>query len=414
MTKQPTELFLARRIARQKGERSGAMTGIARVSVAICVTVMVVALSVIFGFKEALHNELTGLEAHISVEPAGSYYDLKAKSLTRSEEFEQTVAALPHFESITPFATHSGIVRNGGAMQGAMLRGVTEGYDSLYFASRLTDGTLPRIATADRKKDILLSATLARLLDVEVGDKVEYVFTSPESPIRRDSYKVCGIYSTGLATMEQGLTITDLRNVQRLNDWSEEQYSGYMVMADGVESMEQLTEDVRAEAFLAGGNELWRTTNLRSNYPQLFDWLSTHDINGTVIIAIMMVVALLNMMTALLIIIFERVRMIGTLKALGMRNRSVQKLFLWCGARVILVGQLVGNLVAGALILVQRYTGVIKLDPEAYLLDRVPVAIDWGWWLLLNIAIPVVLSLLLMVPVAITSRIRPDQTLKYQ
>lgn len=414
MTKQPTELFLARRIARQKGERSGTMTGIARVSVAICVTVMVVALSVIFGFKESLHNELTGLEAHISVEPAGSYYDLKAKSLTRSEEFEQTVAALPHFESITPFATHSGIVRNGGAMQGAMLRGVTEGYDSLYFASRLTDGTLPRIATADRKKDILLSATLARLLDVEVGDKVEYVFTSPESPIRRDSYKVCGIYSTGLATMEQGLTITDLRNVQRLNDWSEEQYSGYMVMADGVESMEQLTEDVRAEAFLAGGNELWRTTNLRSNYPQLFDWLSTHDINGTVIIAIMMVVALLNMMTALLIIIFERVRMIGTLKALGMRNRSVQKLFLWCGARVILVGQFVGNLVAGALILVQRYTGVIKLDPEAYLLDRVPVAIDWGWWLLLNIAIPVVLSLLLMVPVAITSRIRPDQTLKYQ
>lgn len=414
MAKERVELFLASRITPKKGERSGAMTGIARLCVALCFAVMLVALSVITGFEEAMHERLTGMESHISVEPAGSYYSLEKEPLVRNHDFEQRIAKFDHFASITPYASKAGIVKSNTAMQGAYLRGVTLDYDSLFLRSVLTEGSLPRIATPERKKDILISQTLAKLLEVEVGDKVEFIFTSPNSPIRRDAYKVSGIYSTGISSMEQNLTITDIRNVQRLNGWEENQVSGYMIMADEFDNVAELCGEVRAEGYLAGDEQVWRTLSIADQYPQIFDWLATHDINGAVIIIIMLAVALLNMISALLIIIFERIRTIGTLKALGMRNRSVQKVFMICGLRIILNGMLWGNIVGGGLLLIQHLTGFVSLDAEAYLLSAVPVGFEWGWWLGLNVGLPVVLLLLLTIPVGITSRIQPDQTLKYQ
>lgn len=390
------------------------MTGIARLCVALCFAVMLVALSVITGFEEAMHERLTGMESHISVEPADSYYSLEKEPLVRNHDFEQRIAKFDHFASITPYASKAGIVKSNTAMQGAYLRGVTLDYDSLFLRSVLTEGSLPRIATPERKKDILISQTLAKLLEVEVGDKVEFIFTSPNSPIRRDAYKVSGIYSTGISSMEQNLTITDIRNVQRLNGWGENQVSGYMIMADEFDNVAELCGEVRAEGYLAGDEQVWRTLSIADQYPQIFDWLATHDINGAVIIIIMLAVALLNMISALLIIIFERIRTIGTLKALGMRNRSVQKVFMICGLRIILNGMLWGNIVGGGLLLIQHLTGFVSLDAEAYLLSAVPVGFEWGWWLGLNILLPIVLLVLMMIPVAITSRIRPDQTLKYQ
>lgn len=414
MAKERVEWFLARRISHKRGERSGAMIGIARISVAISVAVMLVAISVIVGFKEALHERLTGLEAHITVEPAGSHYSLDVKSQTLNEEFERKVAQMEGIESIVPIASRAGIVRSGGTMQGAYLRGVGVGYDTLFYHSCLVEGTLPRIGGQERKKDILISQTLARALDVAVGDKVEFVFTSEGAPVRRDAYKVSGIFSTGFASMERMLTLTDIRNVQRLNGWAEDKVSGYMIMASDMDTSRKLVGEVRAEAYFAGDDEMWRTTDLVDSYPQVFDWLATHDVNGAVIIIIMIVVAMLNMSSALLIIIFERIRMIGTLKALGMRNRGVQRLFLLCASKVIFGGLLWGNVVAGVLLGVQHLTGIVALDPEAYLLSAVPVAFGWGWWLAVDVLLPLILLALLMIPVAITSRVRPDQTLKYQ
>lgn len=414
MSKRATEIFLARRLSRRKGERRGGMLVIATISVAVSMAVMLVSMSVIGGFKSALEEILTGFAAHVRVEVLQAASVADATPLELSPEFEQKVAQIDHFGSIARVAEKSGIIKSATAMQGTLIKGVDMGYDSLFYRSCLVEGRLPRIGGESRTKDILVSEALANMLEVGLDDKVEMVFTSPEAPIRRDAYKIVGIYNSGMTTMDRSLALTDIRNIQRLNGWSENQVTCYEIMADDVAFLDEFAGNVRVEALYGGGETLWRTTDLRSSYPQYFDWLATHDINGLVIIVIMIVVALLNMITALLIIIFERIQMIGTLKALGMRNGAIQRVFLWRSLSVIVRGLAWGNAIGLGLMAVQHLTGVFKLDAEAYILSSVPVSFELWWWLGLNLLVPLVLVVLLSVPVAVISRIKPDQTLKYQ
>ena len=414
MAKRATEIFLARRLSQRKGERRGGMLVIATISVAVSMAVMLVSMSVIGGFKSALEEILTGFAAHVRVEVLQAASVADATPLELSPEFEQKVAQIDHFGSIARVAEKSGIIKSATAMQGTLIKGVDMGYDSLFYRSCLVEGRLPRIGGESRTKDILVSEALANMLEVGLDDKVEMVFTSPEAPIRRDAYKIVGIYNSGMTTMDRSLALTDIRNIQRLNGWSENQVTCYEIMADDVAFLDEFAGGVRVEALYGGGETLWRTTDLRSSYPQYFDWLATHDINGVVIIVIMIVVALLNMITALLIIIFERIQMIGTLKALGMRNGAIQRVFLWRSLSVIVRGLAWGNAIGLGLMAVQHLTGVFKLDAEAYILSSVPVSFELWWWLGLNLLVPLVLVVLLSVPVAVISRIKPDQTLKYQ
>ncbi len=407
-------MFLARRLSQRKGERRGGMLVIATISVAVSMAVMLVSMSVIGGFKGALEEILTGFAAHVRVEVLQAASVADATPLELSPEFEQKVAQIDHFGSIARVAEKSGIIKSATAMQGTLIKGVDMGYDSLFYRSCLVEGRLPRIGGESRTKDILVSEALANMLEVGLDDKVEMVFTSPEAPIRRDAYKIVGIYNSGMTTMDRSLALTDIRNIQRLNGWSENQVTCYEIMADDVAFLDEFAGGVRVEALYGGGETLWRTTDLRSSYPQYFDWLATHDINGVVIIVIMIVVALLNMITALLIIIFERIQMIGTLKALGMRNGAIQRVFLWRSLSVIVRGLAWGNAIGLGLMAVQHLTGVFKLDAEAYILSSVPVSFELWWWLGLNLLVPLVLVVLLSVPVAVISRIKPDQTLKYQ
>lgn len=388
------------------------MQGVAKVAVAVSVAVMIVALAVVGGFESALVEKMTGMTGHLTVEQLAYGGDTESRPIVRNADFENRVSALDHFGSMSAWAGKMGVLKSRTAMQGVLLRGEEVGYDSLFFKRNLTEGVLPRIGGEQRRKDLLVSQSMANLLEVGVGDKVEVVFVGNGTPTRRDAYKVCGIYSTGMESFERHLAITDLRNVQRLNNWSEKEVSGYHISADRMKNMELLGAEVRVEALHAGGKELWRTSDLTQTYPQIFNWLATHDVNAVVIIVIMLAVALLNMITSLLIIIFERIRMIGTLKTLGMRNAAIQRVFLWQSLGVIFKGMLWGNLVGVGIVVLQQLTGFVRLDPEAYLLSAVPVEWGWDWWLALNIGTPVVLVALLAIPVAIVARIKPDLTLR--
>lgn len=317
---------------------------------------------------------------------------------------------------MAPYAVKGGIVRTADAVGEVMLKGVDTAYDWSAFRGWLVDGDLPRVGDSIRTKDILLSRSLADRLMLGVGDRVEMLFVEAGDTPRRDRFKVAGIYSSGMDEMDNTVILTDLRNVQRLSDWAPDEISGYEVFTDDLAGADDfarrlghtlLYDEDDATANLA-------VTSVTELYASIFDWLKAHDVNAAVIIVIMLVVAFFNMTSALLILVLERTRMIGLLKAFGMSDGQLRRIFLWRAAFITLRGLAWGNAAGVGLCLLQRATHLVKLDAEGYLLSEVPVALGWGWWLLLNAGFVAAIVALLVVPACVVSTVKPEETIRYE
>jgi len=327
--------------------------------------------------------------------------------------YEALLRAVDGVQRATPYAVKSGIVRTRDAMEGVALKGVDGSYDWSFFAGRLTEGRLPRVGDSLRTKELLLSARTARLLGVHAGDKVEMLFVAGDERPRRDRFKVSGLYSTGMEELER-TALTDLRNVQRLSGWSSGEVSGYDLFLGDVRQADRLAEAVN-DALLR--SDLPETdgvvaVSVGERYPAVFDWLKAHDVNAAVVIAVMVAVAFFNMASALLILVLERTRMIGLLKAMGMENRRIRRIFLYRAAFIVGRGLLWGNLAAGLLCWLQARFHLLRLDPAGYMLSEVPVAVSAGWWLAVDVAAAGAILALLLVPAAFVARIRPDEAIK--
>lgn len=400
-------LFFARRMRR---DRRGAMTLIATITVALGMAVMVVALAVIAGFRAEITGNLSGMAADIQVVSARNANALETSPVERDADFERRLAEIS--VQSNPFAIKGGIIRTTQAMQGVVLKGVDGGYDWTFFEEHLIAGELPNVGDSVRSKDILISTALADLLELSPDDRVEMLFVRDGQAPRRDRFRVAGLYATGFEELDRMIVPTDLRNVQRLNGWAANQITGYEAIASGIDRIEPLQARIR-ELIAASGFE-WTTYDLHGRYPGLFDWLQAHNVNAAIIITIMLLVAFLNMLCALLIILLERTRLIGTLRALGMRSGAVRRIFVARSGGIVLRGMLWGNLVGLGLCLAQRHWHLMKLDREGYFLTEVPVALGWEWWLGLNAGSLVVLVALMILPTMIVARMRPETTLRFQ
>lgn len=409
--------FIARRTARSgPGNRPGVMERIAVVSVALSMAVMILALAVMMGFKREVTRKMTGFAAHVTLTDVRGVHALDAAPVHRSERLETLIAATPGFVSMAPFAVRGGIVRTADAVEGIVLKGVDSAYDWTFFREWLVAGGLPRVGDTIRTKDILLSSNLAGRLALGVGDKVEMLFVETGELPRRDRFKVAGVYSSGMDEMDNVFVMTDLRNVQRLSDWGPEQVSGYEVFTSDLSEAGRFARELD-RALLYDDSGL--TVNLsvgsvQERYPNIFDWLRAHDVNAAVVLVIMLVVAFFNMASALLVLVMERTRMIGLLKALGMRNGPLRRIFLYRAALVALRGLVWGNAVGLTLCLLQLKTHAVKLSSEGYLLSEVPVSLGWGWWLMLNVGFLAAIVALLVVPACIISTVKPDEAIRYE
>jgi len=409
--------FIARRMARPSPEnKPGVMERIAVISVALGVAVMILALAVIMGFKREVAHKMAGFAAHVSVTDIRGVQSLDARPVVRSRHLEELIRSMPGFVSMAPYALRGGIVRTEDAVEGVVLKGVDATYDWRFFDEWLVAGELPRVGDSIRTKDILLSQALASKLRLGPGDKVEMLFVEPGELPRRDRFKVSGLYASGMDDMDERMILTDLRNVQRLAEWSGDEVSGYEILLERASDADAcaarlghalLYDDDPATANLAA-------TSVAERYPNIFDWLRAHDVNAAVIIVIMLVVAFFNMASALLILVLERTRMIGLLKALGMPNSQLRAIFLWRATFVTLRGLAWGNAVGLGACLVQQATHLVKLDAEGYLLSEVPVALDWAWWLPLNLGFVAAIVALLLIPTFVISTVRPDETIRYE
>ena len=414
MSRLNTSLFIARRLSRSTDGRSrGTIIRISIATTALSIAVMIVSLAVVEGFKREISSKVEGFVSRLQI-VALTWEGESNAPVRRLAELEESLAANPDIARMNVYAQRGGVLKTDAAVTGVSLKGVDSGFSMDFFERHLVEGELPRVDTL-RRKDILISASLAALLDVGVGDKADFVMVDANAPPRRDRFRVCGIYDTGFGELDRTHVLTDLRYVQRLCGWEADEVTGYEIAARS----ERVVEELEYQLYMATLEVEDDATPLmvvdtHRKFPTVFDWLKAHDVNAAVIITIMFAVALLSALSALLIMLLERTHTIGVLKALGMSNGGVQRIFLYRSLFITAVGALLGDVLGVGVCLAQKYLHLIKLDSEGYFLSEVPIALD-GWMVVaLDVGVIVLLMAVLALPTLIISRIKPSQTIRFQ
>ncbi len=412
--------MLAERTARyEKGSRSTVMMRLASVTVGLGIAVMILTLAVVAGFREQINGALRGMMADMTICDVSGLMRQESEAVVPSAEFVAEVGAIKGVRSVAPQVTLNGMAKSGDNVAGLQIKGIDTEYDTAWWQSVLLEGTLPDLAAEHRGKEMLLSEATAQKLDVAVGDKVEMLFAVGDERPRRDRFKVSGIFRTGLEEMDLRMAVGDVRDVRRIAGWADGEVSGYDVMlAEGADA-EAVSDEIFQiidRRYDAGDESVGSlvVNSIRERFPVVFDWLKAHSVNARVIIVIIMVVVLFNMAAAMLIMVLDRTAMIGSLKALGMRNGAIRRMFLYRAARLFAVGALWGNVVALALVGVQAAWHPVELNPSGYMLAELPVKVELWRVVLLNVGAMAVTVLTMLLPSAMIARISPSESLKYK
>jgi lipoprotein-releasing system permease protein len=297
-----------------------------------------------------------------------------------------------------------------------LLKGVDSLYNMDFYRQSLASGELPRLTGDPRSRDVLMSVSIARKMDVMAGVRVEMVFIDADGTALRDRFAISGIYSTGVEALDNTYVITDIRNVARLYEGDNNLVTGYEVwLKEGVDRtvMAEQYNDLRFDIYFADGIDTYAFA-IDDIFVEVFSWLATHDVNAVAIVVIMIIVALLNMTTALLIIVFERKRMIGELRALGMRRRSIIEIFVYRALFILLRGVAWGVAFGVVVAVVEHYFRLIPLSSQDYMLDAVPAALCWGWWVVAIVATIAITLIVMLLPAMFSARISPSETMRYE
>ncbi|MCH5331151.1 MAG: ABC transporter permease [Alistipes sp.] len=409
------EYFIARGMSRSASGRRSIMVRIAIGSAALGVAVMIVAVAVIAGFSREIERRMTGFMGHVRVTSSMSASGSEEPAMFARDAYaEERLRAAGDVVSIDPYAVRSGVVKTDESVEGLLLKGY-DGDGAAIYASSLVEGAMPRQGDSVRYKDILLSKTAAARLDVHTGDRIEMLFFDGGRSPRRDLFTVSGIYSTGMDEAERMIAITDIRNVRRLASGGDNDVSGYEIrLADG-SAADSYAARADSMLFLDEGVSVGlRAESLHDIYPAIFDWMKTNDVNGSVVITLMLLVSLFNMAAARFVMVLERTRSIGVLKALGMSNGSLRKVFLLRALFITLEGVLWGDAAGVALCMAQKWWHVIKLDPEGYMLSYMPVHLEWWHVVLIDAGAAAVILLGLLLPSRIVSSVKPADAVRYE
>ncbi len=412
------ESFVARRIyldKEHKHEVSPPAVRLAIAGVALGLAVMILTVAIVVGFKKEIREKVVGFGSHIRVSAFSSNTTYETPPIQFSDSVAQLLAADEEIVRVEPYATKPGIFKTDDHYMGIVLKGVMPGYDTSFFATYLIDGSVPHYTDSVVSDRILISQAIASKLSIGVGDGVLAYFVQNEA-VRARKFIVDGIYKTDLSDFDNLFVIGDARQVQRLNAWQPDQYSGFELRVAHYDKLDDTTYRLYTQLLMkpdAYGQHYY-TQSVRELNPVFFGWLDLLDMNVWVIIILMAIVAGFTMISGLLVIILEKTSMIGVLKSLGASNRSIRAIFLYVSAFLVGKGLLWGNVVGLSLCLIQKYFHVLKLNPEAYYIPYVPIELNIWYILLLNIGSLVVSMLMLLGPSYIVALIRPAQTVKYE
>lgn len=431
-------LFIAKRIAYSKGHSfSRFIIKIAIGAVALSMAVMIISTSLINGFQQSISQKIFSFWSHIVVQPYGLLEDLDQQTISTQNALYQNPEKYKGIKHIQKTALKGGIIHAKEDFDGIMLKGVGKDFDWTFFQKFVTKGKIFNADESKKNKSILISEATANRLLLAVGDKIIISFFGEKGTVRKRSFKVSGIFNSGLGEFDEQYALIDIGVIQHLNHWKKDQVGGFEIfVADHQLFNSKLKtyfiklfgfiipqktlanwgrdplQKIGDELYFAIDNNL-KAETIRENKPDLFNWLALQTINEIIILGIMLLVASFNMITALLILILERTNMIGTLKALGASNQQLKKTFLYNGGIIIITGILLGNFLGLGLCFLQDATHFIKLPEESYYLSYAPIKIDWLWVLILNVFTLLVSISFLILPAVLVSKIKPIKAIQF-
>lgn len=402
------ESFIAKRfLPRDLGTYAGPLVSIATYSIALGVLVMVMSVCILRGFQGQIRQKVVGFGSHIVVTTyaTGNAYEETPISTLRPEV--SRIRNTPGIRHLSFFANKGAMIKTEDQIHGIIFKGVDSGYDSSFFASNLVEGKLFDFPVDKPSNQVIISQTVANKLHLTVGDKLRTYFWQNDN-YRARAFQVSGIYSTDLSEFDEHYVVGDLRQVQNLNDWDSTQVAGYEILVDDFKHLDPIADNVIQQL----GYDLTLATIVQQN-PALFSWLDLLDSNIALIIAIMMLVCTVSIISALLIMIFEKTSTIGVLKALGATDSSVRKIFLLKSASIIGKGIVLGDALALLLGWIQHHYHIVHLDSASYSMDTVPIDLNPWIFIAISTATLAICLLALLLPTAYISRIEPAKTIKF-
>lgn len=411
-------LYIARKIYNNQGDKrkvSRPVIRIATLGVAIGLAVMLISVSVVLGFKHTIRDKVIGFGSHITV---GDFLTIQGSDqypIEMGDSMINVLKSIKGVDKVQRFAMKQGILKTDSDFLGVMFKGIAEEYDTTFLHNNMVEGYIPAFSSEASKQQIVISKMIADQLHLHAGDRLFAYFFS-NNGVRPRKYTISGIYQTNLSMFDKMICYTDLYSAVKLNGWESDQTSGAELTVKDFNKLDEvadiLTHRVNRSSDRYG--ETYSSATIQQNYPQIFSWLDLLDLNVWIILTLMVCVAGFTMISGLLIIILERTNMIGVLKALGARNKTVRHTFLWFAVFIIGKGLLIGNIIGLGLILLQKYTGLIHLDPATYYVSTVPVEVNIPIIILINIATLLVSVFVLIAPSYLISHIHPAKSMRYE
>ena len=407
------EFFIAKRLISAQSYKSSVSAPIIKIGVlaiAISTIVMLFAVAISVGLQQKIRDKAVAFNGHITISnfdtnlSEGAQAPIKKTQLFYPEFKE--VAGITHVQAV---AQKFGIIRTETDFEGLFLKGVGIDYNWQYFKEFLIQGTLPNYSES-YSDEVLISEHLAKRLLFKLGDTFQMYFLKSDSssPPSIRKFKIVGIFNSGFEELDQTFLIGDLNHVQRLNRWSKDQVGQFEVFIQDYEDLEAKGLEVYAET-----PSTLNAQTVKQKYPVIFDWIAIFDKNTYGIIAMMILVGVINMITALLVLILERTQMIGILKALGSRSWSIQKVFIYTASYLAITGLILGNGIGLLLLFIQKYLSPITLNPSVYYVSKAPVDINLWTILSLNLLTFSICVLVLIIPSYLIAKIAPVKAIKF-
>lgn len=392
---------------------SGPVIKVSIAGIILGMTVMILSMAIGSGFKKEIRDKISGFGAHIQVVNYDFNLSYEPNPIRYDSVLAAEISALSGIKKLQRFGTKPGLIKTDNEMQGVLLKGISPEYDLTFLNSVLVAGTVPQYTDTATSNEILISETMANMLNIELGQQIFIYFFQEQIRVRR--LTVAGIYNTHLSDLDKMYVIADIKQIQRLNDWGPDQIAGYEILID---DFNKLNERGIAVYDLTGGfigddGTLLRTLTIKNSQPQIFAWLDILDMNIVVIIVLIVLIAGFNMISGLLILILERTNMIGILKAMGIQDMPLRKIFLYLASGIAIRGLVWGNIAGLSIALLQKQFGIFKLDPANYFLDTVPILINPSHLLLLNLGAILAIFIMMIGPSYLAAKIAPVKAIKF-